>query len=96
MTSRELERQKNAFKNQVDRVINNYRDAMSKVSNIDKTFQNSDDTILRSIVDNNNKEIIKSISDFISKAESLEASIISKTNEKIAELKKQEDEENDE
>ena len=92
MTSAELESQKNTFVEEVDGLISEYQNTLESVSSINLSFENSNDTILKTIASNNNSKISTIINDFISKAGSIKSSIVSKTDSVIEELKRQEEE----
>ena len=93
MTSKELEQYKNAFESQVSGVISSYKNVIQQVNSANSILCHSNDTILKNISSNDNQKIISKCSEFISRAESLRGNIVAKTNKKIDELKRWEEEE---
>ncbi len=90
MTSMELEKQKNTFSSEVDKIINEFKSASETIVSVSGTFERSSDTVLNSIASDNNKQLIKLLNDFASKASSLKKSIVFKTNDEITRLKTEE------
>ncbi len=93
MTSRELEQYLNTFEGQVNGVVSSYRSVIQQVNSANSILCHSNDTILKNISSNENQKIISKCSEIISKIESLRGNIVSKTNNKISELRRWEEEE---
>ncbi len=77
--------EKEAFVTQVNQVIENFNTVSQNLTSIDGTFEQSEDTVLKTVMENN-KKIETMISDFISKATTARDSIGNMTNKEIDRL----------
>ncbi len=90
MTSQELKNDKQTFISNVDKFIEEYQDALSKVKSLDSTFSNCEDTILKNEMLSNNKVLATNITNIINNVLSEKASIVARIDEEIKRLQEQE------
>lgn len=90
MTSRELERQKSVFQNKVNKVLDSYRNIILKIGEVDEVIENNEDSLLRKSIPEKNQEIINRCNNAINRITNHETRVINTLNNRIEQLKLEE------